>query len=204
MDVRKDESMKSITVSICMLFLTASWSDAQFKKGDLEISFAGGFTGIITSNLSGESGLAAKSSGSDCLAFFSCCPGYYFLDGFSVEPEFAVLAVKGSRPAQLSLVNLSYTQEISPEKFAAYGLVGYGLSNSIEIVQPTHFLERVANGFDMGVLNAGVGGKVLMTRSAILRFEYNYRMQSRRENVFAVRSDRYVTLSVLFGFSVLI
>lgn len=197
------------TISIFMV----TCSLAQFKKGDVELSFSGSFSSLTsqttaTTNSTYYSG-STTNSDTRTSAYLSVAPGYYFLDNFSIEGEFGISAIEKVQPAQYLLLNLAYTYLIPDSKAALFAHAGYGLSNSVALSYFNNYLVRTSDGFDVGIINLGAGMKFLMTSHVLLHTEVNYRIHnwSNEFSLFGITGKedmKYSNISLLFGFSILI
>lgn len=198
--------MKQIIRIMCMLLILCSFAVAQFQQGDVEIAFSGNFGSLETSRTSGGS----TQSESSTYFNLSITPGYYVANGFSIEPEFALLAVEDEEPAQYVLGNISYTYRLPESDVALFGRAGYGVSNSIQFPVPGGINLRISDKFDVGVLNLGAGVKYVIKNAVALRTEMNYRRHSWTTESFSFfggsfKSERtYTNIGLLFGFSVLL
>jgi opacity protein-like surface antigen len=75
--------MKRFILLFAALLVASAHSSAQFKQGDVELSFSGSLGSL--SNSSNTSGY--KYSESRNVAILSVVPGYYIIDGLSLEAE---------------------------------------------------------------------------------------------------------------------
>jgi hypothetical protein len=168
--------MRSVVTVASVLLLTASITCAQFKKGDVELSFSGSlgsWSNEFSDSYSG--GISHTYSDSHNYLFVAISPGYYLEDGLSVEPELSLMAAEKSKPIQYLLLNLSYTYLLPNSVIAPYAIAGYGLSNSVQMAGMTVYPLLASNKFNVGVFNAGAGVKFLLNRFVVLRTEINYK-----------------------------
>ncbi len=168
--------MKSVITLSSVLLLAAAVACAQFKKGDVELSFSGSigsWSNHYSDTYSG--GGSYSSSDSRNYVFLAVSPGYYLADGLSVEPEFSLMAAEESKPIQYLLMNLSYTHLLPNSIVAPYARAGYGVANSVQMAGMTVLPIEASSKFDIGVFNAGAGVKVLLNRFVVLRTEINYK-----------------------------
>ena len=159
--------MKTLSSAMLVIFFASSFTNAQFKQNSWEFGLNGSF-GSITSEYShtyggGSMSLPTEinSSHSATYVIFSINPAYYFLDGFSLEPEFGIFANEDESPALYFIGNLSYTYLLPSTKLALFGRAGYGVSNSIlygNMYEQSPFF-KIRNKMDMHVFNFGVGIK---------------------------------------------
>jgi opacity protein-like surface antigen len=180
-------------------------SSAQFKKGDVELSFSGSLgSNTITESSSG--GYSFSNSSTEKYLFFSVSPGYYLLDGLSVEPEISFTANQHEQPAQYLLLNLSYTYLLPNSREALFLRAGYGISNSVQMPVLGAAVVHTSDKFNVGVLNLGAGAKFLVTQSVILRAEVNYRSHTWSNDEGYGYSDDYAysNVGLLVGFSILL
>jgi hypothetical protein len=180
----------------------ASYSQAQFKKGDIEISFSGSAGSWKTS----ETFSGRTSSDSHSYIFMTCAPGLYIVDGVSIEAEIGLLAFEGMKPAQFLLGNISYTYLLSGSKLAPYARIGYGVSNSVPMPMFNGAPSRTSDGFKVGTLNAGCGVKFLVSKGAAARAEFNYKRSNWTNDLGSSSSadNTNSNLGLLLGFSILV
>jgi hypothetical protein len=143
------------------------------------------------------------------MAIISVVPGFYVIDGLSLEAELGLLAEEKGEPAQFLLGNVSYTYRIPDSKIALFGRVGYGVSNAVQLPVPLGIVSRVSNDFDVGVFNAGAGVKILVSQGAALRAELNYKSHSwtteYHSYYYSSKTEyTYSNTGLLLGFSILI
>jgi hypothetical protein len=145
------------------------------------------------------------------MATISVVPGYYLIDGLSIEAELGLLAVEKEDPAQFILGNVSYTYRLPDSRVALYGRIGYGVSNSVQLPVQPGIVSRVTNNFDVNVFNGGVGLKILVSQGAALRAELNYKRHSWTTEYhsyyggYSSKTDyTYSNTGLLLGFSILI
>ncbi|HUI29542.1 MAG TPA: outer membrane beta-barrel protein [Candidatus Acidoferrales bacterium] len=202
--------MKSMVAVIGFLLLTSSMSNAQFNKGDLELSFSGSLGSTTDKSTGTYLGNSSSDSQTEQFLFFSISPGYYLLDGLSVEPEISLMAVQHAQPAQYFLLNLSYTYLPPNSKAALFVRAGYGISNSIQVpMMGGGTVVQMSDKFDIGVINLGAGAKFLLTQSVVLRAEVNYRSHAWSSSEdFGYGSYKYdyvfSHVGLLVGFSILL
>jgi hypothetical protein len=197
--------MKRFILLFAALLIVSAHSSAQFKQGDVELSFSGSLGSL--SNSSNTSGYNYSESRN--VAILSVVPGYYIIDGLSLEAELGLLAEEKASPAQYLLGNVSYTYRIPESRVALFGRVGYGVSNSIQIPMQLGIVSRVTSNFDVGVFNAGAGVKILVSQGAALRAELNYKSHSWTSEYhsayYSSKTDyTYSNTGLLLGFSILI
>ncbi|MDP3150854.1 MAG: outer membrane beta-barrel protein [Ignavibacteria bacterium] len=170
--------MRNVKMIIAAVILLSSTQFAQYKKGQWEL----GFTGSVgsTTQSSKSSGTSGSYDNSIDTDFFdiSLLPGYYLLDGFSIEPEFGFFAIKDEKPSYNLIANLSYTFMFPYSSNAFFIKAGYGLGNAYALPMADEFLVRVSNKFDVTILNLGTGVKFFVGEKVYIRCEANYRIQS--------------------------
>lgn len=192
-----------VCLSAILVLLIASVASAQFKQGDFEMSLLG------TVGSMNEKREYSSSTGfefdddydeSHSYGYVSFMPAYYLIDGLAAELEIGIRAMEGVRPMQAVILNLGYTHKLPGSALALFGRVGYGLSNSWSI--PV-FLEQyggASDKFDVNIINVGAGAKILVSRSAFIRAELNYRIQSYERDSGVLTTDySYNTMALLFG-----
>ncbi len=195
--------MKSLIAMISMLLLTASLSNAQFKEGDVELSFSGSI-----GSWSPPSTPDYKIE-SENYASFYIVPGYYVVNGLSIEPELGLMAMEKSKPGQYVLMNLSYTYLIPDSKIGCFVRAGYGLANAFEYPFGNGIVVPASDKFNVGVLNLGAGAKFLISSNVLIRAEFNFKQHSwtyeYNSTYYSYSADyKESTLGVVLGFSILL
>jgi len=201
--------MKSLIAIAAILFGFASMSNAQFKKGEVELSLSGSLGSMTNKYTTTSTGGKWSNSESNNYLFVSVMPGYYLVDGLSVEPEIGFLAVQHSEPAEYFLFNLSYTYLIPDTREALYARAGYGIANSVEMPYFSGAIGKFSDKLNVGVINLGGGVKFLLTNSVALRTELNYRTHTWSNSVDygygSYSSDQTMSnFGLLIGFSILL
>ncbi|MCK9212299.1 MAG: porin family protein [Ignavibacteriaceae bacterium] len=170
--------MKKLNVIIVLVALLSSVEFAQFQKGQWELGFTGSLGTVNQSTKS--TGTYSSNTNSSDEGFFdvSLMPGYYLIDGFSIEPELGMFAVKGESPAYNMIVNLSYTLLFPYSQNAIFLKAGYGFGNATTYPTADEVLLKMTDKFDVDIINFGVGVKFSVTEKAFIRVEANYRIQS--------------------------
>ncbi|MCK9425394.1 MAG: porin family protein [Ignavibacteriaceae bacterium] len=170
--------MKNAIMILTAIILFSATQFAQYKKGQWEWGFngsAGSYT--QSSKSSGTYGSYDNSNDQDFIDL-SLMPGYFLLDGFSIEPEIGLLAVKSIKPSYNLLANLSYTIQFPNSSNAFFIKAGYGLGNSYSFPVVDALLIRATDKFDVKIINLGAGVKLSVAENVNLRIEANYRIQS--------------------------
>ena len=170
--------MKNVIMIITTIILISSSQFAQYKKGQWELGFTGSAGSITQSSKS--SGTSGSYDNSIDMDFFdlSIMPGYYLMDGFSLEPEFGMFAVKNEKPSYNLIANLSYMVMFPYTSNAFFIKAGYGIGNSYALPMADEFLVRASNKFDVTILNLSTGVKISVGEKVYIRCEANYRIQS--------------------------
>jgi hypothetical protein len=164
--------MKKSALVFLIFFLTASvtaqvtdLSERQhFEGGDWEALIA---VALGLSASSTESSNFYPSYGEDKQFFFelSVTPGFYIIDGLSLEPE---LDMKLFGTSSLSLIgNISYTFHIPGEEVYPFLRIGFGKSSFM--------CEDSFGSFNSNVFSAGGGLKIIQSASFAVRLEVNYK-----------------------------
>jgi hypothetical protein len=197
--------MKRLILVSAVVMMVTAHATAQFKQGDVELSFSGSLGSLNASSTSS----GYNHSESRNTAILSVVPGFYVIDGLSLEAELGLLAEEKAMPAQYLLGNVSYTYLIPESRVALFGRVGYGVSNSVQIPVQPGIVSRVTNNFDVGVFNAGAGVKILVSQGAALRAELNYKSHSwtteYHSPYYSSKTEyTYSNTGLLLGFSILI
>ncbi len=192
--------MKSLIALASVLLFAYSNGKAQFKTGDVELSFFGSM-GSYTYNYSNYG--YSQSSTTKYLSV-NASAGYYIMDGLSIEPQVGLEAVEKSDPSQSIVLNLSYTYLIPDSRIGAFAIAGYGLGNSAYYPMYNMFI-RTSNKFNVDILNLGAGAKFLISRSVIIRTELNYLSNHWSEQFFSSSSDQSESnMGIPSGISILL
>jgi len=156
-----------------LLILNTFLCHAQFDSGHVELSLmgTGGYQRQTPATLANDSQFLGY-------AMLNLSVGYYFISGLSVEPQIGFVAIEKSFPSQSTLLNISYTRLIPSSTVALFARVGYGISNSLSPPMLAFVPTRISNKWDVHVLNAGAGTKILIKENVVLRLELNYRKES--------------------------
>jgi hypothetical protein len=199
-----------IVVLLCAGALYAVSAKSQTKPGNWELSFAGNLGSIQSSYEYSSSGGGYTSSGSnsgDAETYFGLDlrAGVFVIEGFSLEPEIYMLAVKGTQPAFNIGANAAYTVSTTNSPVKPFFTVGYAIGNAIPLMQ--RVMGRSSTDFDIPVLRGGGGLKVFVSRQAALKVEYRYeRYSSEQESsYYSYKSTTKTTTnihSILIGFSI--
>ena len=179
---------------VCMLVLAmlfgGSVAFCQVEKGSWEMSLAATFGSVSTSR-DGDEG---ESTSLLSVAFR---PGYYVIDGLSIEPELFWTAIESERPMFSLAANASYTFRPSDANVSPFLLAGYGIGNGIPTFQRLMF--RASDEMDVSVLNLGGGVKYFLSKDIGLRAEYRYQRFHQEEGSSETTANWH---TILFGFSV--
>jgi hypothetical protein len=197
--------MKFYSVLFVFIALSLS-SQAQFKKGDVELS--GAFTlGNEKSSMEYTKGNTGSSSNSQSYLFFTFSPAFYITDGFAIEPELGFTAVEKIEPGIMLLANISYTKLLNESNTALFGHIGYGLSNASSIpgLNMYNSMGSVDHELKIGVFNVGAGLKFMIAQKVFLKTELNYRNFSFTVDRTSYAYDESVSIvSVLIGLGIVL
>lgn len=202
--------MKSIFISVFSLLIFCQQLYAQFKAGDVELSFDGSL-GTTTTHIA-FGGLTVENS-SNYFSLFSST-GYYVIEGLAVESEIGMLLVEKKEPGYALLLGLSYNLMIPNSNSALFGRVGYGKANSLFIPEVGNVFQKLTKEFDVDMISITLGIKHLITPNIPLKFGVNYRQSTHSEPysspsiifsnlVGSTISNKYTLLSTFAGFSIL-
>ena len=97
--------MKKTIFLIFSVIFISFYSNAQFKKGNVELSFLGSLGSNKTETESGSS----SSSSSRMYFMLNIQPSYYIIDGLALGFGIDFLAIEKEKPTQSILANISYT-----------------------------------------------------------------------------------------------
>jgi hypothetical protein len=129
-------------------------------------------------------------------------PGYYLIDGLSIELEYGLMAVEDSRPFHSIIGNLSYTYPLPESSVALFARAGYGVSNGRALYS---VIMSGGGEMDYGILNLGAGAKILLSRMAYLRGEVNYRSYSKSDSdEFGESTYTLSHIALLFGLGIVL
>jgi len=183
--------MKTVVCLLALvIFFGSSVLYGQIEKGSWEMSVAGTF-GSVSSSTNGNDGESTS------LISIAARPGYYVINGLSIEPELYWTAIENERPIFNLAANVSYTFRVAESGVSPFVLAGYGIGNGIPIFQRLIF--RSSDEMDVSVLNAGGGVKFFVTKSVALRAEYRYQRFNQEGDSFETTANWH---TILFGFSV--
>jgi hypothetical protein len=146
-------------------------SNAQFQKGDVELSF----NGSLGSRSTSVSSKGYDDSQSYNFFYLGVCPGFFIAPGLSVEPEIAYAAIQKQFPSWYLLGNLSYTYNIGGPRVFPFLRAGYGVSNAILPIPGVLASAKISKDMNVSVLNFGGGIKYQLAGSTFLRTEINYK-----------------------------
>ncbi len=164
---------RAIILSAVFLILTGK-CDAQFEQGCSEISLMGSMGSYsVEQNSSGP--YSYSHSDSYMYLSFATIYDYYLTTGLSFEPEVSMSWVERSKAVLYLLANVSYTQPVPGSNVAFFGRIGYGVANGVEVPMYLGALFKEMDNLKVGVFNAGMGTKVMVSKSALIRLELNYR-----------------------------
>jgi hypothetical protein len=198
--------MKKLSLIPIIFFFLASTLNAQFKKGNIELSLSGSIGNRYSKTSNSSSGNSYSSSSNDSYFNLFCQPAYYLADNFSIGTEFGLSVGEG---AGLScILNASYTFHNPNALLAPYIVLGYGFGNTLSSSYVGYLYEG-SDKYNINILNAGLGLKYLISKSAILKAELNYRSHfwstEYKSHPYSTTIDyRYTTIAVIIGFSILL
>lgn len=188
-----------------------------FHKGCWELNFSAGIGNLTSSSKSSSTSAYGSYTNDNSESWFflqlGIIPAYFVTEGLSIEPEINLLIQKEedkeSQTAASFLANLSYTFNIPDKNFAPFIRAGYGITNSLQFPTTMGDLMKISDDFDITILNAGVGLKVLLSPGVLFRTEFNYRRHSysreHTESGFKFSSENTLnSFTGIFGFSVLL
>lgn len=176
--------MKNILLAVCMLAAPASLL-GQTEQGTWEFSVSGNF-GVVSgsteiTDATGTTTLDQESQGYLAVALR---PGFYVVDGLTVEPELLWTAVEKNPPCFSLSGNLAYNFDFLPSKVLGFVLAGYGRGNSIPLFERLFY--RASEKLDISILNFGGGVKFMLGERVALRAEYRYQHYSQEQSVSAL------------------
>jgi hypothetical protein len=159
--------MKKFFVSVLLLLAFVGFNNlnAQFKQGDFEFGFGG--TG-------GWEKASYISSIELKYVSLSLIPGYYVIDGLSIEPEIGMTFMEKIKPAFSLIGNVSYTFLLPKAPIGIFARVGYGITNSSNTPGDITYYRGWGNN-DANIFNLGAGAKFLLDPKVYIRSEILYR-----------------------------
>lgn len=172
------------TLAGCALLASAivAEASAQLTQGSWEMSMSATMGSVSSSTEYTYGGQSSTYEGeAETYLSLAIRPGFFVVDGLSIEPELLWTAVEGDQPAIAVFGGLSYTFAITESPIAPFILVGYGIGNGIPIAQ--RMIGRTSSDFDVSALNAGGGLKVFVSPNVAFRAEYRYQRYSWQEEV---------------------
>lgn len=194
-------------LTAALIVLLASAASAQFKKGDFEMMLlgtVGSHTEKTKITYEGSSSLESEYDESHSYAYVSFLPAFYVIDGLAAELELGLRASEGDRPTQTAILHLAYTHPLPRSSVALFARAGYGMSNGFSV--PVFYEQvRWSKDFDISIINLGAGAKFMLGRTALLRAEINYRMQSYTEEEGMMKGEwTRNTIALLMGVGVVL
>lgn len=184
--------MRHMSPLIALLLLAVPLQ-AQFVPGNVEASLSAGLQSIA--------GAGASSTN----IMLSTRVGFFPVEQFEVEPEFMI--VKGENVTAMYMLNgnLAYNFKLPTGTASPFVLAGYGITNSFPI------FNLLFQNYDttIGVLNLGIGLKILVAKNVAVRIEYRYQKFTgeKTSTLFGYTSTMNVDLTnhtVNVGFSVIL
>ena len=137
------------------------------------IGWGRGFIPRWEISMSTDANSFSTSTGSSDYVTLAIRPGFYIMEGLSIEPEAFWGVAKTSHPELNYSGNLSYGYGMGHNMVVPFVLAGYGAGNGVPFNQP---ISRSAT-FMTGIrfFNAGAGLKVMAIGGrALFRLEYRY------------------------------
>lgn len=201
--------MRSSLLVLTLSLVITSIAGAQFRKSDVELTFSASFgaweSGINVASTEPNSNFTTVFTEVRNFVSLSVTPGYYILDGLSIEPELGMIAVEKRKPTFFLLGNISYTYLIPNSIVAAFALTGYGVSNAVTYPMYGNALMQSSQSLHIPIFNAGGGVKILATSDIIIRTEINYRkFKWTDESSYYKEENKHSTTAFIFGFSILL
>jgi Outer membrane protein beta-barrel domain len=165
---------------------------AQVTSGSWELSLSATMGSVSSSTEYTYGGKTSTYEGeAETYLSLAIRPGFFVVDGLSIEPELLWTAIEGDRPAIAVLGGLSYTFTIPESPVAPFILVGYGIGNGIPIAQ--RLIGRTSSDFDVSALNVGGGLKVFVSPNVAFRAEYRYQRYSWQEEITFSWNPEYLS-----------
>lgn len=197
--------MKKLLFFVSIIFLS-NISYAQIENGRVEISGSLTLGSFSTSYKSND--FSTETEGRLYLNT-SIKAGYFFLNGFELEPEIYTYFLEKGKPSFLISTNLAYNYHIENTNFYPFILIGYGIGNSLPFITTTNAYLRTSEDFDIGCINAGVGLKYFFTNNVGIRAEYRYQNYTDKneehwDNHVYNNEYKIKLNSLLFGLSVIL
>jgi opacity protein-like surface antigen len=197
--------MKQLIAIILTMCVYSSIGFAQFEKNNVELSFSGSM-GSWTVKVAPSYGSSSQSQ-SYTYIYLTTVVDYYLIDGLSLEPEIGFYAIQQNSPSQSILMNLSYTSRIPNSMIALFLRGGYGIGNAITVAPYGNSPWYTSDKWNVNLINAGAGVKILLNENVALRIEANYRRDSFTQSATTYSSSAdfsYSDVALLFGFSILL
>ena len=200
--------MKKLLFTIVLIPFLAAIAFSQFKKNDVELSFSGTIGSISLQETQKSGSYSSNYSDSKSYFYITVCPGFYVMDGFSLEPEIAILAVDKIKQSHYFLMNVSYTYVVPQSIIAPFVRAGYGLSNAVSLPDFLGGLMQISSNLDVKVLNLSGGIKFIVAKNASINAEINYRNHNYSKSSGSGNypfSDEvtYSTAALLLGMSII-
>ncbi len=163
-------------------------------------AFCQGFLPRWEMSLSTDANSFSDGRGGHSQVALAFRPGFYVIEGLSVEPEVSWAGFRGQAPAMNMSGNLSYSYGMGYNVVVPFVLAGYGIGNGFPFYQPIQKTGTYLSAINF--FNAGGGLKIMVLGGrSLVRIEYRYQafkadLSGIKQNVFARR--------LLLGFSILL
>lgn len=194
--------MKKLLFSLFVMLFFAIQLSAQTEKGKFELSATGTLGSYTISTKYSYSYSNYSNSHEDTYKYvlLGLRPGYFLIDNLEFEPEILATFAEKDEPSFSLSANAAYNIRIPESRIVPFVLAGYGLSNSIPVLNT--LLGRTSDKMDIGNLNLGLGAKVFITQSAAIRAEYRYqRFTWDNSTSYSSSSTTIDSHRLLFGIS---
>jgi hypothetical protein len=191
---------------VCVPLLLAAFAGtaaAQTGTGSWELSLSSTL-GTASQSTETEYGGRTTTHDGESQGYLSLAlrPGFFVVNGLSIEPEFFWTAVEKVPPTFSMSGNVSYTFLIKESPVSPFLLAGYGVGNGIPLFQ--RLFLRSSDEMDITVLNLGAGVKVFLSEAIAFRAEYRYQRFAEETSYPAGPTYRRTSdyHNLLLGFSV--
>lgn len=191
--------MKRSALFLLLFVIFTSNLFSQTEKGQRELSLSGMFGSFSESVKSPNYNREDKSTTYMILALRL---GFFLTKEFELEPEVLLTTIKNTEPSINLSANVSYNLGINESNITPFILAGYGIGNSIPILNM--LFGRTSNKLDIGNLNLGGGMKIFVTKQVAAKVEYRYQHFSYDTDNYGGGKTEYKINShrLLVGFSI--
>lgn len=180
--------MKKSIISLVLFFALSTTLFSQIEKGTKELSLSGTFGSFSESVKSPNYSRDEESTSYIMLAFR---PGFFITKSIELEPEIFLTAMENTEPSFSFSGNISYNFDIKESNITPFILAGYGIGNSISILNSLFY--RASEDLDVTNLNLGAGMKIFVSSQIAVKLEYRYQRFNYDRDYQSFFNQTYIT-----------